>query len=65
MQNKECNSDYTKQVVIILIMTEEVSLTIEEIFSLWRFLPKKKTVTSYLISKKGNVLLGANPRTGF
>ena len=64
MQNKECNSDYTKQVVIILIMTEEVSLTIEEIFSLWRFL-LKKTVTSYLISKKGNVFLVANPRTGF
>ena len=35
MQNKECNSHYTKQgVVIILIMVAVVSVIIEEKFSL-------------------------------
>ena len=35
LQNKECNSHCTKQVVIILIMIAEVSLIIDKSFSLW------------------------------
>ena len=33
-QNKECSSHYTKQVVIILIMIAEASLSIELTFGL-------------------------------
>ena len=54
LQNKECNSRYTKWVVIILIMIAEVSLIIEKNFSLWRL---KNTVASCLTIKKDTQLV--------
>lgn len=51
---KEYNSHYTKCVVIILIMSAEVSQFIEKKFSLWTFL-LKIVVASYLTSKKDSM----------